>query len=76
MQTAATSAMRNVVSRSKHLVQHFVDQDVEELLNDVVKLHPGISDKVKAALRDLGLRVHLKEEWSGAGSVHMAQDLE
>jgi len=74
LQAAVTSAIRNVVSRSKHLVQLFVEEDVEELLNEIAKLHPSISDKVKAALRDLGLKVHLKEEWSGAGAVQMALD--
>lgn len=74
LQAAVTSAIRNVVSRSKHLVQLFVEEDVEELLNEIAKLHPSISDKVKAALRDLGLKVYLKEEWSGAGAVQMALD--
>jgi hypothetical protein len=31
----------------------------------VLSRHPGTSDGVKAALRDLGLKVHLKEEWKG-----------
>ena len=28
-------------------------------------MHPKSSDNIKSALRDLGLKVHLKEEWTG-----------
>ena len=65
LQMAAINAMRNIVSRSKHLVEAFVTLDVEELLNEVGSSHSSAKDSVKAALRDMGLKVHLKEEWTG-----------
>ena len=65
LQVAAINAMRNIVSRSKHLVEPFVALDVEDLLNEVGSTHQNAQDSVKAALRDMGLKVHLKEEWTG-----------
>ena len=32
-------------------------------------MHPKSSDSIKSALRDLGLKVHLKEEWTGTGGL-------
>jgi len=61
--SAATSAIRNIVSRSKHLVEPFIE--LEGLLNEAIQMHPKASDNIKSALRDLGLKVHLKEEWTG-----------
>ena len=40
---------------------------MEELLNLVLKTYPQSDASVKAALRDLGLKVVLKEEWKGTG---------
>lgn len=60
--------MRNIVSRSKNFTELFVKLDVEELLNQTGAMHPtefATGDAVHAALRDMGLKVHLKEEWTG-----------
>ncbi len=66
LQTACCNAIRNVVSRSSDLRGDFVNQDVESLLQGVRSRHPGeCDDAAKAALRDLGLKVELKEEWTG-----------
>lgn len=63
---ASINAMRNVVSRSPELREPLVSLGVEDLLQETLKMHPGAAgDSVKAALRDLGLKVHLKEEWTG-----------
>jgi len=65
---ATISAMRNIVSRSKNFTELFVKLSVEELLNQTGAMHPtelAVGDAVKAALRDMGLKVHLKEEWTG-----------
>jgi hypothetical protein len=70
LQIAAASAIRNIVSRTKRFSDEFVELDVETLLNEVVKRHPAAEEGVKAALRDLELKVHLKEEWTGTSS-HM-----
>ena len=71
VQVATINAMRNIVSRSKNLIEPFVRLSVEELLNQTAAMHQaaasqtGLGDAVKAALRDMGLKVHLKEEWTG-----------
>ena len=72
LQVAAINAMRNIVSRSKHLVEAFVTLDVEELLNETGSIHGNdAQDNVKAALRDMGLKVHLKEEWTGTKGLNI-----
>ena len=63
---AACSAIRNIVSRARELTADFVELDVEALLHGVQAKHPQkCEDAVKAALRDLGLKVNLKEQWTG-----------
>lgn len=64
---ACCSAIRNIVSRSKHFASDFVELEIEELLNSVRKTHPQSDEFVKAALRDLGLKVEMKEQWKGTG---------
>ena len=66
-QIACCNAIRNIVSRSKQYVQEFVSLDIEDLLNSVRRTYPQSDASVKAALRDLGLKVELKEEWKGTG---------
>ncbi len=54
------------MSRSSELCADFVSLDVESLLQGVRSSHPReCEDAAKAALRDLGLKVELKEEWTG-----------
>jgi len=73
---ACCNAIRNIVSRSKQLSKNFVDLGVEPLLNQVLKTHPAAAtNSAKAALRDLGLKVHLKEEWTGS-KVEVSQSQE
>ena len=43
------------------------------MLNSVRKTHPKSEESVKAALRDLGLKVEMKEQWKGTG-VTMSND--
>lgn len=64
-QVACCSAIRNIVSRSAELKPAFIGLDIEDLLNAVKERQPSTEDAVKAALRDLGLKVVLKEEWKG-----------
>ena len=70
---ACCNAIRNIVSRSKHFSSDFVTLEIEELLNSVRKTHPNSEESVKAALRDLGLKVEMKEQWKGTG-VTMSND--
>lgn len=73
LQVSAISAMRNVVSRAKHLSETFVRLGIEELLIETARRHPqATEDAVKAAQRDLGLKVHLKEEWTGTKTTPLA----
>jgi len=66
VQAAAASAIRNIVSRDKTLCDQFVNSDAEELLNTALKRHgEKVGDTLKSALRDLGLKVELKERWTG-----------
>ncbi len=64
-QTACCNAIRNVVSRSSDLSSDFINLDVETLLQAVRARHKQCDDAARAALRDLGLKVELKEEWTG-----------
>lgn len=70
---AAVNAMRNIVSRSPELREPLVRLGIEELLHQMLAMHnsgsSNVSDSVKAAQRDLGLKVHLKEEWTGSGAL-------
>jgi hypothetical protein len=70
LQVAAVNAMRNVVSRNKALTATFVEKGVEDLFQQAMSSHSNetsVSDAVKAALRDMDLKVHLKCEWNGTG---------
>uniref|UniRef100_T1GDR3 Armadillo repeat-containing protein 8 n=1 Tax=Megaselia scalaris TaxID=36166 RepID=T1GDR3_MEGSC len=65
VQRNAAWAIRNMVSRSRDQCDSFLSHGVEDLLNQAMKDHPSVIQDVKAALRDLGCKVHLKEEWTG-----------
>ncbi|CAG9862583.1 unnamed protein product [Phyllotreta striolata] len=67
VQKSASRAIRNMVSRSRYQNDSFVELGVEELLQKNLKKFPDIEYDTKAALRDLGCNVHLKEEWTGKG---------
>lgn len=61
-------AIRNTVSRKKDLSSSFIEAGVEELLQDALKrTQKAPTEEIKAALRDLGCQVQLKEEWTGQG---------
>jgi len=61
-------AIRNIVSRKKELNQEFIDLNIEDLLNAAVEKHgEAVEENIKDALRDLGLKVHLTERWTGTG---------
>ncbi|EFA06986.1 Armadillo repeat-containing protein 6 homolog-like Protein [Tribolium castaneum] len=67
VQKTASWAIRNMVSRSRYQNGHFLELGVEELLkNNLVKFKEFEYD-TKAALRDLEVKVDLKEEWTGKG---------
>lgn len=58
-------AIRNMVSRSREQCDAWLSLGVEEVLQNARMNHPSVDQDAKAALRDLGAKVHLKEEWKG-----------
>lgn len=69
----AAWAIRNMVSRAKEQCEAFVNHGVEDLLNAAMTDHPTIAQDCKAALRDLGCKVHLNEEWKGTAEKQIAE---
>ncbi|CAL7946401.1 unnamed protein product [Xylocopa violacea] len=64
----AAWAIRNMSVRNKAECSEFVAHGIEDVLASALRLHgPKIESDVKAALRDLGLKVELKERWTGKG---------
>jgi len=71
LQTSCCQAIRNVVSRARELSAAFISaggegEDSLEALLGKARVSPKCADSAKAALRDLGLKVDLNEEWTGA----------
>ncbi|KAH9500857.1 Armadillo repeat-containing protein 6 [Bulinus truncatus] len=65
VQKNACMALRNIVSRSKELSENILSLGAESLLNEAMNCHVDVYDEAKAALRDLGCKVELKELWKG-----------
>ncbi|XP_029679470.1 armadillo repeat-containing protein 6 homolog isoform X1 [Formica exsecta] len=64
----ASWAIRNMSVRNKSESKEFLAYGVEDVLRDALRLHgPKLEDNIKAALRDLELKVDLKERWTGKG---------
>ncbi|KAG5676802.1 hypothetical protein PVAND_006610 [Polypedilum vanderplanki] len=68
-------AIRNMVSRSKEEQnQTWMDFGVEEILEKARKNHPSIDQDCRSALRDLGAKVHLNEEWKGVAEKQISNE--
>lgn len=67
-------AIRNMVSRSRDQCDVFINLGAEEVLNDALKEHPLIAQDIKSALRDLGCKVTLIEEWTGTSAIKITND--
>ncbi|KAK0168565.1 hypothetical protein PV327_002350 [Microctonus hyperodae] len=64
----ACQAIRNMAVRNNAESREFVAYGIESLLNDALKIHGSdVKDEINAALRDLGFKVQLKEQWLGKG---------
>ena len=62
-------AIRNMVSRRKDLAAPFLEAGAEELLQSALKRSQRApTEEIKAALRDLGCKIHLEEQWTGKGA--------
>ncbi|XP_064542690.1 armadillo repeat-containing protein 6 homolog [Drosophila montana] len=65
-------AIRNMVSRSRNQCETWLSYGVEDLLNAAMVEHPSVAQDIKAALRDLGCDVQLREEWTGTAEKKIA----
>ncbi|XP_058148788.1 armadillo repeat-containing protein 6 [Dasypus novemcinctus] len=65
VQKQACMLIRNVVARSQALSQPLLELGAEALVAQARAAHPDCEDAAKAALRDLGCRVELREPWTG-----------
>lgn len=66
LQKQACMCLRNLVARNQEHQQHFLELGAEDLLQHALTM-PECHDEAKAALRDLGCQVALKELWKGEG---------
>ncbi|KAG6799120.1 armadillo repeat-containing protein 6 [Apis mellifera caucasica] len=65
----AAWAIRNMSVRNKAECSEFITHGVEDVLTSALQQHGSkLESDIKAALRDLGLKVELKEEWTGKGT--------
>jgi len=67
-------AVRNMVSRSREQCESWLNLGVEEVLQNARMNHPSVDQDVRAALRDLGAKVHLQEEWKGTAEKVITND--
>jgi armadillo repeat-containing protein 6 len=58
-------AIRNMVSRSREQCESWLQLGAEDVLNAARQNHPSVEQDAKSALRDLGTKVQLTEEWKG-----------
>ncbi|KAG8014104.1 Armadillo repeat-containing protein 6 [Nibea albiflora] len=61
----ACMLMRNLVSRMQNYSQPILEMGAEALIAQALKTHQDCGDVGKAALRDLGCQVELRELWTG-----------
>ncbi|XP_062704902.1 armadillo repeat-containing protein 6 homolog [Aedes albopictus] len=67
-------SIRNMVSRSRDQCDTFISHGAEDVLNQALTDHPTIAHDVKSALRDLGCKVHLNEEWKAQSDIQIKKD--
>lgn len=58
-----------MVSRSRQQSAQFLELGARELLQEAMTRFKSCEYDLKAALRDLGCDVKLKEEWTGKGGM-------
>lgn len=57
--------IRNLVARTQTYSPPILEMGAEALIGQALKTHQDCSDVAKAALRDLGCQVELRELWTG-----------
>ncbi|KAL5004038.1 hypothetical protein ScPMuIL_017494 [Solemya velum] len=65
VQQQGCMAVRNMVARCQEFCPALLELGAESLINDARRAHKECEDDAKAALRDLGCQVELKELWTG-----------
>ncbi|XP_074507156.1 armadillo repeat-containing protein 6 [Sebastes fasciatus] len=65
VQKQACMMMRNLVSHISDLSKQFLEMGAEALITQALRTHQDCDDVGKAALRDLGCKVELRELWTG-----------
>lgn len=65
VQKQACMLMRNLVSRVRNYSQPILEMGAEALIAQALRTHQDCGDVGKAALRDLGCQVELRELWTG-----------
>ena len=63
-----------MVSRSRYQCDTFIGFGVEDVLNEALTSHPSVEHDIKSALRDLGCKLVLKEEWTNTSSYKIDRD--
>lgn len=66
--------IRNMVARCNEQCDSFIAHGAEDILNSGMLTHPTVANDLKAALRDLGCKVNLKEEWKGKSEVQIIKE--
>lgn len=67
MQKHACTAVRNIVSRNRELASEFLAHNIESIIEKIISQYKNCEFEAKSALRDLGLDVNFKEQWTGTG---------
>ncbi|XP_068925492.1 armadillo repeat-containing protein 6 isoform X3 [Petaurus breviceps papuanus] len=65
VQKQACLLIRNLVARTQAFSQPILDMGAEKLITEARATHRECDDVAKAALRDLGCKVELRELWTG-----------
>ncbi|XP_077187765.1 armadillo repeat-containing protein 6 [Paroedura picta] len=65
VQKQACMLIRNLVSRTRDFSQPILEMGAENLITEARTTHRDCDDVAKAALRDLGCKVELRELWTG-----------
>lgn len=65
VQKQSCMLLRNLVSRTKDFNQPILEMGAEALIGQALASHRDCGDVARAALRDLGCQVELRELWTG-----------
>lgn len=65
VQKQACMVLRNLVSRMQNFTQPILEMGAEALISQALVAHRDCGDVGRAALRDLGCQVELRELWTG-----------